>query len=561
MKLSSIPQIYRHLGRWYEILAVLSKYELAAWIRRLGPDFTKDLLKARGGVAIARHPWETRLRLAMAELGPTFIKLGQLLSTRPDLVGVRLAEEFQQLQENVPADSAELVRKLIEGELGQTIEQLFAEFEPDATASASIGQVHRAKLHSGEDVVVKVLHADIEKKVAVDMDILAGLAMMADMIPEFHNYRPAAIVAEFQRAIRREMDFGREERNIQQFAHDFRKDRTVHIPRTYPSLSTRRVLTMERLVGIKLSERAKLIEAGIDTDEVARRGAAICLKMIFDHGFYHADPHPGNLIVMDGCTIGLFDFGMVGRIDERLHEETSEMLLALSNLDAEHTTAMILRVGKTPADLDRSALALDVADFISYYASQSLEKFDLSGALNEMMEQIRRYHIVLPARIVMLLKALVTLEGTARMISPKFSLIEMIRPYRRKLVLRRFSPRRRLRKLHRLFSELDHLLDILPQGIADILEQMQSGRFDIHLDHRGLEPSVNRLVLGMLSSALFVGASLMLSRPVEPLMTLPLLGTKVSAPGAAVAVISVALGFRLWLAINKSGHLDQKKKD
>ena len=175
---------------------------------------------------------------------------------------------------------------------------------------------------------------------------------------------------------------------------------------------------------------------------------------------------------------------------------------------------MILRLGKTPADLDRSALSLDVADFLSYYATQSLDRFDLSGALNEMVEQIRRYHIMLPARIVMLLKALVTLEGTARLVSPKFNLVEMIQPYRHKLFWRRFSPRRRLRKLHRLYSEMEHLVDILPRGIADILDQMQSGRFDIHLDHRGLEPSVNRLVLGMLASALFVGASLMLSRNV-----------------------------------------------
>jgi len=561
MKISSIPQIYRHLGRWYEILAVLSKYELAAWIGRLGPDFAKDLLKARGGAAIARHPWETRLRMALAELGPTFIKLGQQLSTRPDLVGVRLAEELQQLQANVPADPPEVVRKLIEAELGRPLAELFAAFEPQSMASASIGQVHRATLHSSEAVVVKVLHADIEKKVAVDMDILGGLALMADMLPEFRNYRPPAIVAEFQRAMRRELDFGREERNIQQFAHDFRGDPTVHIPRTYPHLSSRRVLTMELLDGIKLQETARLKAAHVDTDEVARRGAAICLKMIFDFGFYHADPHPGNLMVMGDGRIGLLDFGMVGRIDERLHEYVSEILVALSHLDAEQTTAMILRLGKTPADLDRSALALDVADFLSYYASQSLDKFDLSGALNEMMEYIRRYRIMLPARIAMLLKALVTLEGTARLVSPKFSLVEMMRLYRRKLVLRRFSPRRRLRKLHRLLSELDHLLDILPQGIAEIIEQVQSGRFDIHLDHRGLEPSVNRLVLGMLASSLFVGAALLLSRSVPPLINLPPLLPGISVPGTAAAVVSIGLGLRLWRAIHKSGHLDRKRKD
>lgn len=561
MKLSSIPQIYRHVGRWTEIVAVLSKYELGAWIGRLGPDFAKDLLKTRGGEAIARQPWETRLRTAMGELGATFVKLGQILSTRPDLVGVRLAEEFQQLQDNVPADPPELVRKFVEADLGHTLEELFAEFEPEAMASASIGQVHRAKLHTGEAVVVKVLHTDIEKKFAVDMDILAGLAQMAEMIPEFRNYRPAAIVAEYQRAMRRELDLTREERNIQQFAHDFCDDPTIHIPRTYPLVSSRRVLVMERLDGIKLSEAERLAKAQVDLDEVANRGAAICLKMIFDNGFYHADPHPGNLMVMPDCRIGLLDFGMVGRIDERLHENVSELLVALSSLDAEHVTSMIVRLGKTPSSLDRSALSLDVADFLSYYASQSLGKLDLSGALNEMVEQIRRYQIMLPARIIMLLKALVTLEGTARLISPKFSLVEMIQPYRQKLVWRRFSPWRRMRKLYRLFSELEYLVDILPQGIADIVEQMQGGRFDIHLDHRGLEPSVNRLVLGMLASALFVGSSLLLSRAVPPLINLPPILPNVSAPGAAGAVVSFALGFRLWLAMNKSGHLDRKNKD
>jgi ubiquinone biosynthesis protein len=560
MKISSIPQIYRNLGRWYEILAVLSKYELAAWIQRLGPDFAKDLLKARGGVAIARHPWETRVRMALAELGPTFIKLGQQLSTRPDLVGVRLAEELQQLQANVPADPPEVVRRLIEAELGRPIGQIFASFEPVSMASASIGQVHRAKLLSGEAVVVKVLHAEIEKKVAVDMDILGGLAQMADMLPEFRNYRPTAIVAEFQRAMRRELDFGREERNIQQFAHDFSDDPTVHVPRTYPELSSRRVLTMELLDGVKLSELGRLAAAGVDTDEVARRGSAICLKMIFDVGFYHADPHPGNLMVMADGRIGLLDFGMVGRIDERLHEELTELLVAVSHLDAEQTTAMILRMGKTPADLDRSGLTLDVADFLSYYASQSLEKFDLRGALNEMMETIRRYRIMLPGRIALLVKALVTLEGTARLVSPKFSLVEMMQPYRRKMVLRWFSPRRRFRKLYRLLSELDYLLDILPRGIAEILDQMQSGRFDIHLDHRGLEPSVNRLVLGMLASALFVSAALLLSFKVPPLIGVgPLRET--SLLGAVAAAVSVGLGVRLWRAIHKSGHLDRKRRD
>ena len=182
--------------------------------------------------------------------------------------------------------------------------------------------------------------------------------------------------------------------------------------------------------------------------------------------------------------------------------------MALGETDAEHLTTLILRIGKTPANLDRSSLSLDVADFLAYYASQSLEQFDLSGALKEMIELIRRYHIMLPARIAMLLKALITLEGTAQLVSPKFSLVEMMQPYRKKMLWRRLSPRRRLRKFRRFLSEMEHLVDYFPRGVIDILEQMQSGKFDMHLDHRGLEPSVNRLVYGMLTSALFLGSSL-----------------------------------------------------
>ena len=560
MRLSSIPQIYRHLNRWREILAVLSKYELANWISRLGPDFAKDLLKAPGGMAIARHRWETRIRLALAELGPTFIKLGQVLSTRPDVVGVALAEDLQQLQANVPCDSREAVRGTIESELGRPLKELFAAFEERAMASASIGQVHRARLKSGELVVVKVQHADIQRKVAIDLDILAGLAQLAERIPEFHYYRPRAVVAEFQRVLSRELDFCRELRYMQQFARDFRGNPTVRIPRCFPELSTGRVLTMELVEGIKLADTDKLRAAGLDLREVARRGADLYMEMIFGNGFYHADPHPGNVLLMDGNVIGLLDFGMVGRIDERLHEDIEEMLLAIGNRDPEHLTSIIVRVGAVPPELDRATLCMDVADFLFHYGSQSVDEFNLSGALNDMTEMIRRYHISLPARIAMLIKVLVTLEGTSRHLSPRFSLMEAMQPYRKKMLLRRLSPGRKIRKLRRLLSELEHMVEVLPRGVVEILQQVQSGKFDVHLDHRGLEPSVNRLVLGMLASALFLGSALLLSRQVSPTFNLPLLGMEnISALGAAGGVVSIALGLRLWRAISKSGHLDRRQ--
>ena len=234
------------------------------------------------------------------------------------------------------------------------------------------------------------------------------------------------------------------------------------------------------------------------------------MKMIFTHGCYHADPHPGNLVLMEGGVIGLLDFGMVGRIDERLREDIEEIVLAAGDQDAEHVTSIITRIGAIPAELDRSALSVDVSDFVSHYGSQSLGDFDLSGALNDMTEMIRRYRISLPARMALLLKVLVTLEGTGRQLSPQFSLIEVILPYRKRMLVQRFSVRRQFRRMRRFYWEFKHLIDVLPRGMVEILEQVQSGKFDVHLDHRGLEPSVNRLVQGMLASALFLGSAVLL---------------------------------------------------
>ena len=553
MKITSIPQIYRNVNRWGEIFSVLSKYGLANWIGRLGPDFAKDLLRARGGASIARLSWETRMRMAMVELGPTFIKLGQLLSTRPDMIGVRLAKELQQLQTDVPADPPGVARKIIAEELGQDIDEIFAEFNDESLASASIGQVHEARLHSGERVVVKVLHKNIEKTIAVDMDILAGLAQLADRVPEFRGFRPQSAVAEFRRAIERELDFRRELQNMEEFTRNFAKTPSIIIPRAHRELSSRRVLTMEFLEGIKISDVEKLEASGYDREKLARAGANIYLDMMFTHGLYHADPHPGNIIIVSEDVIGLLDFGMVGRMNDQLQENIADMLMAMVGNDPEQLASIITRIGTVPLDLDYGALSHEVADFVGHYGSMPLDRFDLSGALTEMIEIIRRYSILLPAVMALLLKVLITLEGTARLLSPKFSLVEVLDPYHKKLLWRRFSPIRRAKKIGRLYSEVEHLVEVLPRGVLNILQQVESGKFDMHLDHRGLEPSVNRLVLGMLASALFLGSAMMLSNDVPPLLG------AMSIPGAITCGFSIALGMRLWRAITKSGHFDRRQ--
>lgn len=561
MKITSIPQIYRNVRRWTEIISVLSKYGLADWISRFKLDLLKDALKARDGEAIARHTREARIRLALTELGPTFIKLGQLLSTRPDVVGVQLADELAKLQSNVPADPPEKIRALVAEELGQPVEELFARFDDAPIASASIGQVHAARLASGEEVVVKVQHLGIENTVREDLDVLGGLAQLAEMIPEFLPYRPTATVAEMARTLRRELDFGREERNLQQFETQFGDNPFVRIPKPITELCTSRILTMERIEGTKLENTQQLRAAGVDLAEVAKRGAELYLDMIFMHGFYHADPHPGNIMVLPGNVIGLIDFGMVGRLDERLREDIEEMLLAIVNQDVTILTSLIKRVGTIPPGLDEGALAIDIADFVGQYATQSLDQFDLGGALTDMTQIIHRHRISLPPQVGLLIKTLVTLEGTTKMLSPKFSLMEVMAPFQRKMLLRRLSPARQLRKARRIYFELQQLAEIVPRRMGEILEQIQAGKFDVHLDHRGLGPSVNRLVLAMMASSLFLGSSLMLSQQVPPLIfpENTYFGLqKLSVLGLSGCTVSILVGLRLLRAIGKSGHLDRR---
>jgi ubiquinone biosynthesis protein len=285
--------------------------------------------------------------------------------------------------------------------------------------------------------------------------------------------------------------------------------------------------------------------------------------MIFADGFFHADPHPGNLMVLPGNRIGLLDFGMVGRVDERLREEIEDLLMALVNQDSALLTSLIMRIGSAPSSLDRAALQHDLADYVAVYGNQPLERFALADALEEMIDMIFRYRIVLPAQVAMILKVFITLEGTSQLLAPSFSLLHVIQRYQRKALLRRLSPARRMRKLRRMYTELEHLLESLPRRTMDILEQIQAGKFDVHLDHRGLEPSVNRLVLGMLASALFMGSALMLSQRVPPILfpTRSVFGLhEVSILGLGGCTLSLLLGMRLLRAIGKSGHLDRRNQ-
>jgi ubiquinone biosynthesis protein len=552
MNLTSIPQLARNANRLREIVTVLARYGLADWISRLGFNFAKGLIRNAQGQGLARLSHETRIRLVLTELGTTFMKLGQMLSTRPDLIGPALARELEQLQANAPADPPDVVHHTLETELGKPVKELFLEFDDKPLASASIGQVHRARLPDGRAVVVKVQHPGIESRIRTDLEILLSLAELAEEhLPEVRQYQPRATAAEFQRTLLRELDFGREARHLEQFAANFASDPTVRFPAPHLALSTDRVLCMDMLEGVYLSETARLVEMGCDLNEVARRGATIFLEMIFRDGFYHADPHPGNLLLMSDGVLGMLDAGMIGRLDDRLREDIEDILMAIVGRNGDQLTAIITRVGSIPPGLDRAGLSDDVTEFLLYYGTRPLDQFDLGGALTEMTEIIRRYHILLPTGVALLLKVLVMLEGTSRLLNPQFNLIELMRPYQQKLMWRRLAPDRHLKKFWRVYQEWESLGAVLPQGLRDVLQQVQGGKFNIHLEHKGLEPSVNRLVFGLLTSALFLGSALLWASGQPPLFN------GVSVVGPVGCGISVVLGVRLLWAIRNSGRLDR----
>lgn len=554
----SIPQVFRNVRRWTEILAVLSKYGLADGFSRLNIEFIKDRLKSPDGESLARLSQEARIRMTLSELGPTFIKLGQLLSTRPDIVGPKLAEELTKLQSNAPADDYDYVRKTIEDELGQRLEEVFASFNPTPIASASIGQVHRAKLIDGREVVVKVRHQGIESTVNNDLEILAGMAQLAEMLEDWKAYRPIAVVAEFARMMRRELEFGREERNLQQFAAMFEADVNIRVPKPVGEYCTSQVITMEYIEGIPVSQPELLQTSGYDLNALASRLAEAYLRMIFQEGFFHADPHPGNILILRGHTIALLDFGMVSRISERMRDDIEEMLLAIINTDVALVATILRRVATVPDTIDERGFAVDIADYVGQYAGVSLDRFNLSQALTEMMALIRKHRILLPSEVAILLKVLITLEGTGRLLSPSLSVMELMRPFRRQLLLRRLSPIRQAKKVRRILMQLERMAEDFPQRFSSILEQIQLGKFDVHVDHRRLGPSVNRLVLGMITSAVFLGASWMLSSRVPPLIHISAWGIEeLSVTGVLALLASMTLGARLAWAIGNSGNLDR----
>jgi len=554
MKIDALARLERYAKRIAEIAAVLGKYGLADLFGGFQYAWLQDRLKSADGQSLTAGVTQAaRVRMALTELGTTFIKLGQMLSTRADLLGPDLTEELSQLQANVPPDPSAVARATIEAELGQPIEQLFASFEDTALAAASVAQVHAARLHTGHSVVVKVRRAGVAEQAATDVEILQALAELLEQhSPALRSYQPLAVVRQFRRSLLRELDLTYERQNQEEFARNFADDPTVCIPELFGELCSHQVVTMQRLDGIIGTDIEALHQSGVDLGEFAKRGANMYLEMVFRDGFYHADPHPGNLILLPGNIVGVIDCGMVGRIDEDLRDEVEALLLGIVENDSELVAEQVLRLGSVPPDCSRDKLRTDLQEFMADYTGHPLNDINVGAALSSLVEIIRSHHIVLPPTLAMLLKTLIVLEGTSRRFSPDVSLAELMQPYCTRLMLRRFSPGRIAKRARRSIRVWDRLLTALPRDITEMLARFRDGSFTVHIDHRHLDPIINRLVLGILTAAIFLGSSELWSRQAAPLFY------DVSIFGALGYAVSLFFGWRLMRAIRKSGNIQSK---
>jgi len=538
--ISGVSNFRGNVRRVDEIVRVLAKYGLADWISDTTPGFIRRRFVTSAGVAVSDYPVEVRIRLALTELGTTFIKLGQMMSTRADLVGPELAAELAGLQADTPADPPALVRATIQSELGASPEELFAWFDERALASASVGQVHLARLHNGADVVVKVQHAGIEEKVRSDLSLLATVAQLAESnSKELARYRPADTVAEFSRSLLRELNFHTELSNLLRFGQNFTGNPAVHIPIVYPELSSRRVLTMEKLAGYSIANGTQMAADGVDRAVFAASFANTMMQMIFRDGFYHADPHPGNLFVLPRARLGLLDCGKVGRVDEQTRDDFISIVAAFLSGDIDALTDQLVELCEVPIDLNRTAYKADVAEFVGEFRESIGGSLDLGAAFESMFGIIRRHHLAVPPRVNMLLLVIVQIEGTARQLDPAFDLTVTLQSYGADLLLKRFSPQQLQKEVVRSFRDWSRLLKALPRETVALLERTQRGELQFHVQQHGVQGPLNRLTYGILVAALFLGAALLWATAAPPALW------GVSIVGVLGVALALALGAHL----------------
>ncbi|HKH75328.1 MAG TPA: AarF/ABC1/UbiB kinase family protein [Rubrobacteraceae bacterium] len=522
-------------------------------------DVRRERREKRGAEEVLAPNFGVRLRRTLDDLGPTFVKFGQVLSTRPDVIPESILSELQKLQNTAAPIPLEQALRVIEEELGVPVEKLFAAFDPVQLGSASIGQVYRARLRSGEAVAVKVQRPGARGRVEADLALMRDLAALLDA--RFGHrilIDVPGLVAEFEGVILRELDYGAEAQNARRFAHNFVGTR-VKVPAIYLDLSTHRVLTMEFIEGTRFQNLEPRLLPPAERRRVATMGADAIFKMAFEDGFFHGDPHPGNLVLTPAGDLALLDFGMVGFMSRGDIEALSRLFIAVIGQDAAAVLRGLEALGvRFPAEV-RGPLVQELREFLHKYSGLSVGEVTLGQALGELISLARRYRLSLPPVFPLLMKALVTAEGLSRSIDPSINVYEIARPYARRLLRERFEPSAILERARESVAENARYLEDYPEQLRELLTELEDGEVEIRLRHGGLDDLTgqvdvlaNRLVFALVTGALFVGSSL-LGAFATAGPQVPYLGVAVVAfAGFALAlVMSVILLF----VIFRSGRL------
>ncbi|MFH0962793.1 MAG: AarF/ABC1/UbiB kinase family protein [Planctomycetota bacterium] len=563
MSIFSLYRKQKNLRRLQRILTVFAKHglgHLMSRFRRYLPwrwflrGSKEDELVSLGDLsAVAK-----RLAAAMQELGPTFVKLGQMLSSRPDLIPIEFTTEFRKLQDRVEPFASSVAFNIIEQELGKPIGEVFEEIAEQPFAAGSLAQVYTATLRGGEVVVVKVKRPGVYEKLREDTSLMRDLAeLIVRHVAEWRALQPQMVVDEFERTVMRELDFVNEASNTARFHEEYEGNERILTPRVHWQYTANRVLVMQRITGENISDFERLDRLGIDRRELARTLAEAFLHQFFESGFFHADPHPGNILVDDEGRIGLVDFGMVGHVDENMRGQLARTLVAVPKRDLETILEVYSDLGVIPIRANVEELRPDLQRIIDKYYGMPLRLIDTKQVMNEVLAVTRRYQIRLPRDFVLLGKAFATAMGLAQSLDPEINLGEVIRPYARKLIVGRLSPERATRAAGSVLRQIKDLALTAPRSIQGILRRAARGEFEMQMRHTGLEEHVreldrigNRLAFSIITAAIIISSGMILAAKIRPTVF-----EDISILGIIGYMVAGIFGLRLLIAIARGGRL------
>ena len=549
-----------HVRRYRHIMAVLMKHGIAdvggSLSARVRAAFHRSIKPQAPGAHARSRP--ERIRLAMEELGPTFIKLGQILSTRPDLLSPEYIEQLEMLQDRVPPVALPLIREEVETQLGGKLEDIFGSFDHEPLAAGSIAQVHRAVTRDGRQAVVKIRRPGIVKTLRTECEMLEGLAgLIKTAFFGDGLLDPQRMVQEFTEAVMREVDLSAERRNQERFFANFADVEGIRIPAVFREYCSEGVLTMEYVGGIKPSNLAALDAGGYDRKLLARRGADFVFRQIFSIGFFHADPHPGNFFMLPGNIVAAMDFGQVARLTSVDRVILQDLVLCVVDGNAVGLVRTLQRHQLLGEDTEPAELTRDAEELLDRYWNLAIADIPFRQVLTEIFELIRKHRVSPPAEFTLMLKSLMTIESFAKSLDPDFEIVENLKPYAARFKRQRLDPRRLLREAHGTLAELHELANRMPEDLNAILTKMRHGQIQMRVQHEHLEnlvttldKSSNRISFALIIAALLVGSSLLVPQQGSLFGLLHM-----QALGVLGFTVAAIMGFWLLVSIMKSRKL------